>query len=286
MDKIILDLNQNTLHYNWLSRTECNDKLGENIPVDLFRDCQLLLGNSFLPTFPPLEQNNRSKANLRDVFDVYLKPFGGSVLQALSRYEGNNAAVQQMQYGDRYKKAILSIKHHVVLETSGKVTPMNLDRAPGDIHEFIGQRLPEELHFYISKGMIGPEVPNWLASAEIRLQLPPGLLPSETYRRLLATQLEPIRVNSLSLLSGSLHRYYQTREVSVWIWDDGAPVNTIRLRDVPFAKDKLSSWRISECKFPKSAKDSDVSNITDTSSANTDMRIARVPLCRLDSREG
>ncbi|MBM6387600.1 MAG: hypothetical protein JSY10_27070 [Paenibacillus sp.] len=35
---------------------------------------------------------------------------------------------------------------------------MNVENAPNDIHEFIGYRLPDEIYYYLMRGLIGPQV--------------------------------------------------------------------------------------------------------------------------------
>ena len=245
IDKIITNFNNSNASFDWLSKSACQEKL-EKVPYSVFRDAQLLLGSTYLPTFPPLERGSSgNKTNIRDALNL-LTASGRSVVQLCHQYR-DDALVQSLQYVDRYKKAIMTLRHHVVLETNGKASPMDLSHAPGDVHEFVGQRLPEELYFYISKGILGPQVPNWLTSGEIVLSLPGGCADSEVYRRLMSDQLNTFRTQTLGLLSNSLNRYYQTKPITLKVWyDSDVGDKVINLRELPSVKASMASWKVHE----------------------------------------
>lgn len=173
-----------------------------------------------------------------------LNSTGRSVIQ-LCNFHRDDPEIQNMQYADRYKKVIMTIKHHVVLESNGVVGPLDFDHAPGDVHEFVGQRLPEELFFYISKGMLGTQIPNWLTSGEIDLSLPGGVIDSEPYRRLIIEQLNPLRTEALKILAESLNYYYQSRTIRVRSWDGrDAQSLTIPLKEISPLKTKMLQWKV------------------------------------------
>src|ERR1700744_3451754 len=173
VDRVVTDFNLNDSTLSMISRGACEGILKAD--KDLPRDAQLLLGTSFTPTFPVLEAMSTTKSTGIADAVLILKGFGNSVIQ-LCHYHRENPQVQNSKYADRYKKAIMTIRHHVIMDKKGVVAPLHFDDAPGDVHEFVGQRLPEELFFYISKGMLGPQIPNWLTSGEIVLSLPGGVL--------------------------------------------------------------------------------------------------------------
>jgi len=158
----------------------------------------------------------------------------------------DDAMCQQLNYLDRYRKARLAIKHHVVLTTDGKIEPFDADKAPGDIHEFIGQRLPEELYFYLSRGLIGPRVLNWQTSGEI-IELPPlDNGESQEYERLVKEQLVDTRSSAISLLSVSLTRFYQHQDVTLRCWFDKSNPKKIGKRDVESLKPIIADWNVLE----------------------------------------
>ncbi|OCT44920.1 XPG I-region protein [Cladophialophora carrionii] len=242
MDRVVTDFNRNDSTLSLVSRATCEGILKAD--RDLLRDAQILLGTSFTPTFPILEAMATTKST--GVVDAIamLKGFGNSVIQ-LCNYHRENAQVQNLKYADRYKKAIMTIRHHVVMDKTGVVAPLHFDEAPGDVHEFVGQRLPEELFFYLSKGMLAPEIPNWLTSGEVVLSLPGGVLDSEPYRRLVIELLNPFRSEALKILAESLHYYYQSRVIKVTPWVNQDTSNlTIEIRYVPAMKQKLAQWKV------------------------------------------
>lgn len=248
VEKIILDVNLKSSTFTWLKKSECQNFL-DKAPKDLFRDVQLLLGSSFLPTFPLLGRNPAGRVTVREAL-VMLNSAGRNVMQLCQQYQ-EDPQVKLLQYADRYKKAIMTIRHHVVLEKDGKIAPMDFIRAPGDVHEFIGQRLPEELFFYISKGMMGSQIPNWLATSEVTLSLPAGAQDSEPYRRLVVEQLNPIRATTLKLITESMHRYYQSRTIklSPWFEKDTSSLS-ITIREVPAVASQLDFWKIKSSELP------------------------------------
>lgn len=242
VDKVVTDFNVNSLKFDWISKSSCDERFKAS--SDLFRDAQLLLGTSYLPTFPILEQMAATKqVGISDAISL-LNNAGRSVLQ-LCNFHREHPQLQALQYADRYKKAVMTIRHHVVLEKNGVVAPLDFDRAPGDVHEFVGHRLPEELFFYISKGILGPQIPNWLTSEEIDLSLPGGVLDSEPYRRLVIEQLNPLRTEALKMLAESLNYYYQSRSVKLKTWDGRDTSNlTIEIKDTAPLISKLSQWKV------------------------------------------
>lgn len=92
-----------------------------------------------------------------------------------------------------------------------------MDTAPTDIHEFIGYRLPDEVYYYLSRGLIGAQVLNTLISG-VLIEMPPtGNGESIEYHSFL-NQLSEIRTQTLSLLSQPLHQFYQQRKVVSLYW--------------------------------------------------------------------
>lgn len=256
VDKIILKfehLGEEHQAFRWLSKKSCQEEL-QRIPDDLFVDACLLLGSSYLPTFPALETPAFSNkgANIRDALAM-LNSAGKSVITLCNQHQDDNK-VQSLDYVDRYKRAVMTLKHHVVLETDGKVQPLDAAHAPKDMHELVGQRLPEEVYFYISKGLLGPRIPNWLTRQEIRSTLPLGSGDSQEYHKFIGQQLVPIWTQSISLLSSTLHRFYQAKPLSLQLWFDDANAGTINLREQPSVKDKVAHWKVKSSALPESLR--------------------------------
>jgi hypothetical protein len=259
VDKIITKFDFERSEFTWLNRKVCQEELGRTTSDKLIDGC-LLLGSPFLPTFPPLEQRGNKPFSIQESIGM-LSTLGGSVTGVCNHYH-DNEKVNQLKYLDRYKRAIMSLRHHVILAVDGKVGPMNPDNAPSDVHDLIGQRLPEELYFYISKGILGPQIPNWLTSGEIQILPPFGLGDDQDYRRFMRDQLTPIRTQALCLFSDFLHRFYHRKVIKLHLWFDPSGDSAINLKDMPPLKDTLNTWYIKQDALQKVGSKTKVSTRT------------------------
>ncbi|KAI9838145.1 MAG: hypothetical protein M1837_002640 [Sclerophora amabilis] len=246
VDKVVTKIDHALSQFSWISRTTCQEDLGK-IPADMFVDACLMSGSSFLPTFPPLENPtvHRKPFTIRDTVNMILT-LGRSVTSVCTHYQ-DDPQVQQLGYLDRFRRAKMAIRHHIVLTDDGKVQPLEIDQAPSDVHEFIGQRLPEELYFYLSKGVLGPRVMNWLTSGEL-LETPPlDSGETEEYRRLVQSQLSPLRLQALSLLSQPLYRFYHRKDVTMRFWFDKDIEQILSFKElVPTPRELISAWNVRE----------------------------------------
>ena len=247
VDKVITNLKipsdkSAQVTFDWLSKAVCEERF--KVPSEVLRDAQLLCGTSFSLPFPILERQAVTKVvSISDAITM-LNTAGRSVLQLCTMFR-EDPVVSQLDYADRYKKSLMTIRHHIILESNGTVAPLDFAHAPGDVHDFVGQNLPEELFFYISRGLLGPEVPSWLASGEINLSLPGGVPDNEPYRHLVIEQLNPIRTQALRILSEPLNYYYKGRTVKLRAWDGKDSENlTITLKDEPDMRPKLNQWKV------------------------------------------
>jgi hypothetical protein len=283
---IMVDFDAKTKKSEWISKSGDHGLLKElgNISEDLLRDAQLLLGSTFLPTFPILSQDSPSKTNdIRHALTL-LNSAGQSVPQLCNQYR-NDPGVIQLQYSNRYKKAIMTIKHHAISSVEKKIRPLHPDQIPGDVHEFVGRQLPDELYYYIQEGIMGTRVPNWLTSDEIVLDLPGGCADSDTYRRLMRDQLNGLRAQSLGLLSEFLHRYHQKRLIVLKMWydDDTSDLN-IDLKESLSIKSQIAGWKVPEGEFPDALGNPQVCPpLCEGFAILTDSSRARVP-CSLLSK--
>jgi Temperature dependent protein affecting M2 dsRNA replication len=244
VERVILNFStrQGSGTFDALSKSACQERL-DKVPDDIFRDVQLLLGGPFLPTFPPLDRSGGPKVSPREALSM-LNNAGRSVIQLCNQYRDDQA--QALDYEDKYKRAVLSLKHHVVLDKDGKAILMGSEYEAGDAHEFIGLRLPEELYFYISRGMIGPRVPKWLTSGEIDLTLPVGCEDTEAYRRLVGDQLTALQTQTICLLSNSMNRFYQSRSIKIKTWYSAENPKSINVKEEQSVKGKIGGWRVPE----------------------------------------
>ncbi|KAI9820999.1 MAG: hypothetical protein M1826_000778 [Phylliscum demangeonii] len=247
VDKVIVRFDFERSRFWWLSRHTCLEELGK-ISADTFVDACLLSGSTFLPTFPPLE-NQRKAFGIRDTTSMILT-LGPSVTAVCTHYQ-DEPQVQQRDYLDRYRRARLAVKHHVILADDGQVQPMDLDHAPSDVHEFIGLRLPEEVYFYLSRAVIGPRVLNWITAGEIHEYPPLDNGETAEYQRLVREQLDSYRTLSFALLSQPLSRFYQRKDILMHCWFAKDTDKTLRHRDlIPAQHEVIPNWNVKEDLFP------------------------------------
>ncbi|EAW13089.1 MKT1 family protein [Aspergillus clavatus NRRL 1] len=253
VDKLITRIDIEPSQFLWITKQSCQEELGR-LSSDQFLDFCLLLGSSFLRTIPAFENPAfpGKAVTVRDALPVFNQA-GRNALALCAQFE-EDRRMQDIQYTDLYKRAFMTVKHHVIMDVDGKVAPMDSDNAPSDMHELIGQRLPEELYFYLSRGVLGPEIPNNLTSGEVKISLPLGVEDTEIYRQTASTTLTPIRTQSICLLSNSLHRFYQTKMINVRTWFDEKSDTSINLKTLPSVKETIQAWKIHSHQLPDELK--------------------------------
>lgn len=228
--------------FTWIRRQACISDL--NLPnPDVFVDACLLSGSAFLPTLPQLDNTmNRKQTKIRSAIEMMMG-LGRSGISVCLHYQ-DDPQIREMDYLDRFKRNRLAVRHHVVLTKEGKVEPIDSEHGPGDIHELIGQHLPDEIYFYLSKNIIGPRVLNWRTSGEI-VELPPvDNGESEEYRNLVRERLTPLRSTTLTLLSYSLHRFYQHKDVALRCWFDRSNKKAISMKELPDPRPAINTWNV------------------------------------------
>lgn len=164
----------------------------------------------------------------------------------------DDAANRMQDYTELFRKARMTVKHSVIVTEDGKTEPLDLEHAPGMIHEFFGQRLPDELYGYFAHGIIGPRILNWRVGSEILMHPPLDGGDSKEYRELVRTQLTPIQTLTIGLLASPLNFYYQRTDMTKKVWFDKEKGETISIKN-DFDKEKtssiISSWNVTQAIF-------------------------------------
>ena len=242
-------LNMENSTFTWLELEPCLKMLGD-VSQEVFVDALFLAGSSVLETFSPLKDSLQypQPFTFRNVIDLLIT-YNGNVLRLCDHYSQDTRMVQ-IKWEDRYMRAVQSVKHMIILFRHDVVKPRTYHdeprsaRAPSDIHELVGLALPEELHYYMYRGMIGPRVLNWLMSGRIKVYAPYAGGESESYRKLVKEQLQSWRMQSLALLAFSINRYYQQKEIITSFWFGSEHDQRVNMKDFSSPKAILSSWRV------------------------------------------
>ncbi|KAI9667560.1 MAG: hypothetical protein M1821_000376 [Bathelium mastoideum] len=247
VDKVITKLDLQQGEFTWLKKRACLESLG-NIPSEVFVDACMLSGSAFLPTLPQLDASNlRKPTKIKAALDL-MNNFGRSGIAVCLHYQ-DDPQIRQMDYLDRYRRSRLAVKHHVILTKDGKLELFDQVSAPGDSHEFIGQRLPDEVYYYLSKGLVGPRVLNWRTTGEIAQGPPLDNGESSDYQRFVRNQIIPLRVAALSVLSHHLHRVYLHKDVMLRVWFDRNNTTPLIMGEAADPKPVFLHWNVGSAAF-------------------------------------
>ncbi|CAO3594271.1 unnamed protein product [Absidia cylindrospora] len=211
VDRIITAIDFNKGNYQTVNKKTVLGDL--RVSEEQFLDICILAGFEYCPTFPPLAVISFTFNGVQELIKQHKTGF--NAVQAYS----DDANVVKTGYIDTFCRTRCAIKYHLILTDEGEVKPLNADQAPNDIHEFIGYRLPDELYYYLMRGLIGPQVINNLVSGVLIENAPLDNGETTEYRNFLL-QLLSIRTQTLSLLTQPLHQFFQRRKVACYFWFD------------------------------------------------------------------
>ena len=229
----------------WIDRSSCLRALG-NINVQLFIDALVLAGSEkFLTTFPPLVETAMYKHPLiiKEAVNLLIAN-RGNVPQLCAQYSDPSLKEAWL---DKYKRSMTIIKHHVVITADGDVEALDKDKAPVDTHDCIGLRLPEELYMYLSRGVVGTRVLNWLTRGEVIVGTPLAGADADTCRDFEKNRLGPLRKQAVCLLTEGLHRYYQRADFKSLFWFDKTLEEKFKPVDMnPSPRAVVSRWNVNK----------------------------------------
>ncbi|KAK9451977.1 temperature dependent protein affecting M2 dsRNA replication-domain-containing protein [Limtongia smithiae] len=245
IDRVITAIDIAGGGFSYLNKKALLGEFG-NLSNDQFIDFCVLCGLDFSIPFPLLNVGHINNASVvRSARDL-LRNFGTGYTVVTTYAE--NPAVKDVDYVEVYRRTFCAVKFHVIFTDKGHAEPITTDNAPNDIHEFISQRLPEELYMYLFKGMVGPEVLNVITSGKLLESVPLDGGESLEYRRFLTEQV-PMWTQILSLSSQPLHRFYQAKRMNAVYWYDRAVEHEIPHRLTPTVYETVNTWHVSESVF-------------------------------------
>lgn len=237
VDRVITSFDWDAGKVHFAKQDAILSKLG--LKHSQFVDLCLLSGSSILATMPEIDNDSTTS-----------KIAAARAVLTRASNDGHTACLQakDTEYLDLFRKAKSGIQHMVINNDNAEFKQLDFDNAPADTHEFIGQRLPDELLFWHQLGLIGSRVLNWRARAEIFETPPLDGGSSQAYKDLVQDKLRPMRSRCLAVLTKSLHRYYTKNDVYLVCWFNENDKKALGLPDTPFsevAKD-AESWHVKE----------------------------------------
>ncbi|KAK9469679.1 temperature dependent protein affecting M2 dsRNA replication-domain-containing protein [Lipomyces arxii] len=240
IDRLIISMDIVQGGFSWVSKKALLSELG-GLGNDQFLDLCVLIGLDFSSPFPILEQPHMNGLMIiraaRELLRNYVSGYG-----AVMAYS-EHPIVKDTNYIDTYRRAYCAVKYHIVMTDKGTLHPITLENAPSDIHEFVSQRLPPELYFYMAQGIVGPEILDALTSGRLVELVPLDGGESVEYHTFLS-DLQAMKSQQLSLLTEPLHRFYQAKRVYTVNWYDRAAEHDIAHRLSPTTYETVNTWYV------------------------------------------
>ena len=229
LDKLItsLDLTSSSPTFTYVNKRSLLTEISLN--EEQFLDAGILAGFDHSQTFPPIMQEQ----SLKPVIEmVKFYKSGYNAVSALSDHPG----VRQMQYVDQFVRTRSMIKFSLVMSTDGTVQPLPLAinpqpqghhnttaaDIPRDLEDIFTHRLPDEVYFYLSRGLIGPQPLIWLTSGHVVENPPLDNGETTEFRRFVKEVITEgatgPRATALALISSVLHSFWATKRVQAFFW--------------------------------------------------------------------
>ncbi|EKD04566.1 viral life cycle-related protein [Trichosporon asahii var. asahii CBS 8904] len=182
VDKVITNIDWSGT-FTFYEKSRILSDLG--MTADQFLDLGLLAGCSLCRTFPPIADT----FSIRSAIDLIRQYKTGIVTCQAWR---ESPAVKASNYGEVFMRARLAVKYSLILTTEGACVPLPLvvpppnavitpADIPSDLDEIFSPRLPDELYFFICRGMVAANLVGYLATGVIDERQP--LADSPEYRR-------------------------------------------------------------------------------------------------------
>ncbi|KAF5332183.1 hypothetical protein D9611_008130 [Ephemerocybe angulata] len=246
VDKLItsLDLLSPTPTFTYVSKRSILQEL--SVTEDQFLDICILVGSESHSPFPPTIHEQALKATV-DMVKYYKT--GHAAVSAFAEHP----AVKSVGYLEQFARTRSMVKYSLVLSSEGTVLPLPVALPsphhnthsshnahnnthsnnahptaadiPSDLHDIFTHRLPDEIFFYLSRGLLGPQSLVWLTTGQI-VETPP-LDNGETneYKRFVKEvvtegQTGP-RATAVALVSSVANAFWAGRKVQGVFWFEG-----------------------------------------------------------------
>lgn len=230
--------------FQGFTKTELIKKLGAS--PETFADALLMVGTSFLPPFPPLEDPDITAlrpGTVKDAINI-LRAHSKSITSACTSFN-DILQTRDPNWLDKFRKAQMGIKHCVTVNDSGAVHVKDYDNLTADNKEYLGLQLPPELYHYLAKALISPRLMNCFGSLVFPIYPTLDGVVSEEYRRLVTDSLPPIKITTLALISSRIHRGFAAQKVDMRFWFDESLKKELVHREEPLQiNSKTNTWGV------------------------------------------
>jgi hypothetical protein len=200
--------------YNWVFKDEIRDykppSLGseENFN-ETFMDVCLLAGGVYdCPMSPMLAGSMNSMGPVfafeRAVDLIRTYGRGIDVIRELAH--------DATDYIDRFARTKAILTYMPIMNDRASVETLSKKSVPNNIAVLVTPRLANEIYFYLSRRLVGPELYNLLMSDSLKVPAPLDGGDSREYRDLL-NAVVPLRTTCLSLLAGHSNRFFHQKHL-------------------------------------------------------------------------
>lgn len=277
MEKLITSLDLSSPNPTFTFVTKRNILADLQLSEEQFIDAGILAGFDHSQSFPPILHEQHLKPVI-DMVRHYKSGFG-----AVNAFQ-DHPGVKQTQYVEQFARTRSMIKFSLILSADGSVQPLPLalnatlsqgshhttTDVPRDLEDIFTGRLPDEVYYYLSRGLIGPQALIWLTSGQI-MEIPP-LDNGETgeYKRfvkeILTEGTSGPRATALALVSKVLHTSWQNKKVQPWFWFDpqnsmsGKPVSHNAPQTIQLVE-RVSSWAVTSAVVEEELRRQNVSSL-------------------------
>jgi hypothetical protein len=207
--------------FTGILKSELMKKLSP-ITDEMLADALLMSGTSFLPTFPPLLDNNVVRAQPATLLDAVnlLRTHNKSIAATCQGFSDILKSLDP-DWEDKFRKAKMAVNHCVTVRVDGSVNIKDYDTLTEDNVKYLGYQLPSELYHYLSKALIGPRVMNCFNNS-LRSVVFPTLdgETSEEYRSLVTRSLVPVKEATAAIIASRINRWYGANSIKMKYWFD------------------------------------------------------------------
>ncbi len=215
------------------------------VTPDLLADALLMAGTSFLPVFPALldSQVADQPPSLTNAINL-LRTSDKSVTSTCVTFDAD-LKQRDPKWLDKYRKAKMGLKHPVTLNVDGSIHTQDWDRLTIDNNEYLGLQLPAELHFYLSKALIGPRILNCFVSLQSVVFPTLDGVTSDEYKRLVTRLLVPVKETTAALIASRIHRGFQFKDIEMRFWFDESSKQTLVHRNMQaITNQQADTWGV------------------------------------------
>ena len=209
--------------------------------ADQFLDMGILAGFDFISTFPALLD---AGSNFSFQLAVDTVKMSGGGLAAVKQHQ-QHPQVQKLNYLDLFMRVRCVVKFHLVWKDSGQVEPLLADKAPSDLDDVIGMRLPDVVYYYLMRCWISPQVVQPLITGQFVEQHPlcSGNV-AELRKYIVGPELSRLRAQALAFLVLPFNDAYKQRNVESFVWYDQENGQQIAFGQELLLFDSSTKWSV------------------------------------------